>query len=166
MCSAAQRWDLISYSRRRNPVIGQERKRKRKRKSEQSWRYCSKFVVLSTPSPAVPSHIEKLSRVYFTPLIGCDALVSIAARGCPYLRRLDGLNSNVCKNSTLVHLCGLALVVKASCSKNTSVKALRCQLPRENAFYPYEPDDAEERKAAVGNQVGMSAKSSSVAQFR
>lgn len=42
---------------------------------------------------------------------------------------------------------------KASCSKNSSVKALRCQLPRENAFYPYEPDVGIAATAALGTQV-------------
>lgn len=43
----------------------------------------------------------------------------------------------------------LACFGKASCSKNSSVKALRCQLPRENAFYPYEPDDKAQAVVAT-----------------
>lgn len=31
--------------------------------------------------------------------------------------------------------------LQASCTTNASVKALRCQLPRKNEFYLFEPDD-------------------------
>lgn len=40
---------------------------------------------------------------------------------------------------------------KASCSKNTSVKVLRCQLPRENDFYPYEPDEKPQAMVAAAD---------------
>lgn len=55
---------------------------------------------------------------------------------------------------TLSHTgCTLACLGKASCSKNSSVKVLRCQLPRENAFYPYEPDDKAIAVVAADTQV-------------